>query len=392
MADVPRVLTILSVTGPGGGAEEIVLRNASRIDTSRFMMSVCVIRDEVDEQFNFTQRARDLGIDIHEIKQRGTLDRSVGKELAALVDKLRPRLIHAHGYKPVFYTWRICRKRDIVPVATLHGWTGHTPRERFFYYPIERRLLRSFSRIVAVSEDLRETYLRSGGRPEQVTVLLNGVDPQDFEPRPDLRDAVRERLGIKPDQIALCGVGRVEPQKRFDVLLEALAQLRQQHPECRLFICGTGSKDDELKECIARLKLGQAAVMLGHRTDMRELYHGFDIFVQSSDYEGTPTVLVEAMACRLPIVATDVGGTTQLVRPDKDALIVPRRDPGALSDAIARTIEDTAGTEERLEKARQRVETTLSFRERLNRLQQIYADALRQAKSATEPAGAAAES
>ncbi len=374
--DIARILTIMSVTGPGGGAEEIVLRTASRIDPQRFAMSICVIRDVVDEQFSFTDRARSLGIDIHEICQRGVLDREVGKQLTQIVEQLQPRIIHAHGYKPVFHTWRLLRKRNFLPIATLHGWTGHTPLERFFYYPAERRILRSFPRIVAVSEDLRDTYLRSGGKAEQVTVLLNGVDPEDFEPAPGLREKLREQLGIQPGQIALCGVGRVEPQKRFDVLAETLALLKPDHPELRLFICGTGSKDQEIRECIERLGLTNECTMLGHRGDMRDLYHAFDLFVQSSDYEGTPTVLVEAMACRLPIVATDVGGTTQLVRPGTDALIVPPREPQQLADAIVRAITDKQETAERIDAARKRVETDLSFRTRLDRLQEIYGELL----------------
>ncbi|MDA7980292.1 MAG: glycosyltransferase [Pirellulales bacterium] len=366
----------MSVTGPGGGAEEIVLRNASRIDPERFKMSISVIRDIVDEQFNFTDRARALGIETYEVFQRGMLDRSVGKRLAEIVEAIKPRIIHAHGYKPVFHTWRLKRRHPIIPIATLHGWTGHTPRERFIYYPAERRLLRSFPRIVAVSEDLRETYLRSGGRAEQVTVLLNGVDPEDFDPQPGLRKNLRQQLDLGPNEIAICGVGRVEPQKRFDVLLESMALLHNNQPKLRLFICGTGSKDEEIRACIQRLNLNETCAMLGHRADMRDLYHAFDMFVQSSDYEGTPTVLVEAMACRLPIVATDVGGTTQLVRPDVDALIVPRREPEKLAAAITRTIEDQAATQQRVAAGRQRVETDLSFRSRLDRLTAIYDELL----------------
>ncbi len=374
--DVVRILTIMRVTGPGGGAEEIVLRNASRVNPARFTMSICVIRNQVDEQFDFADRARALGIDVHEIHQRGLLDRSVGKELKRIVGELRPQIIHAHGYKPVYYTWRLAKQFNALPMATLHGWTGHTLRERLLYYPGERRLLRSFPKIVAVSEDLRDTYLRSGGRAEQVTVLLNGVDPEDFEPRPDVRERLREELGLQPGRIALCGVGRVEPQKRFDVLLETMARLRSSHPDIHLFICGTGSKDEEIRSLIAELGLGDHCTMLGHRPDMRDLYHAFDLFVQSSDYEGTPTVLVEAMACRLPIVATDVGGTTQLVRPDVDALIVPRRDPAKLAAAIVQAIEDKDATLARVEAGRKRVEGELSFRTRLGRLEAIYEELL----------------
>lgn len=142
----------------------------------------------------------------------------------------------------------------------------------------------------------------------------------------------------------------------------------------RLYICGTGSKDDEIRACIERLQLGDIVTMLGHRSDMKELYQGFDLFVQSSDYEGTPTVLVEAMACRLAVVATDVGGTTQLARHEKETLIVQRRDPQALAQAISRALSDEQETLQRVNAGQDRVEKELSFARRMALLQNIYAE------------------
>ena len=105
---------------------------------------------------------------------------------------------------------------------------------------------------------------------------------------------------------------------------------------------------------------------------MKELYQAFDVLAQASDYEGTPTVVVEAMALRVPIVATVAGGTEQLIDDRVHGLLVPCRNATRLAEAIIETIEKKDATAVRVEKARQRVETELSFRHRLKKVQSIY--------------------
>ena len=121
-------------------------------------------------------------------------------------------------------------------------------------------------------------------------------------------------MGLVPGEIALGGVGRVERQKRFDVLLQALALLLPRRPEVRLFIVGEGTLRPDLERMSHRLGVAHACRFFGHRGDLDHVYPALDVLVQSSDSEGTPNVVLEAMAFETPIVATDVGGTTELVR------------------------------------------------------------------------------
>ncbi len=116
------------------------------------------------------------------------------------------------------------------------------------------------------------------------------------------------------------------------------------------------------------------ACFLGHRDDVCDLHHAFNLFVQSSDYEGTPNAVLEAMALETPVVATAAGGTGEVLRDGVDGIIVPIGDLTALSHAIARALDDSGATLRRASAARGRVETTLSFEVRTRRLEAIYAD------------------
>ncbi len=134
---------------------------------------------------------------------------------------------------------------------------------------------------------------------------------------------MRASLGIAADHIAIGAVGRLEPQKRFDLLLEAFAVVHARKPEARLIIAGDGSLNKPLTDQRNALGLQDSVIMAGHVTDVIGLHHAFDLFVQSSDYEGTPNSVLEAMAMETPIVATEAGGTAELVHDGEHGRIIP---------------------------------------------------------------------
>ena len=180
-------------------------------------------------------------------------------------------------------------------------------------------------------------------------------------------------LGLAPGEIAIGAVGRLEPQKRFDVLIDAVARLGRRR-RVKLFIVGDGSLRETLSRQAAALGVDTACEFLGHRDDIVRLHHAFDLFVQSSDYEGTPNAVLEAMALETPIVATDAGGTSDLIRDRVHACVVPCGDASTLADAVERTLSDPAGAMTRAHAARTRIEEDLSFERRTRTLESIYED------------------
>src|SRR5207244_1863204 len=163
-------------------------------------------------------------------------------------------------------------------------------------------------------------------------------------------------------------------QKRFDLLLEAAAALRPRYPRLKLIVAGAGSRLEELREQARQLNLGNACQLLGNRTDIAVLHHAFDLFVQSSDYEGTPNAVLEAMAFETPVVATSAGGTAEIVRHGIDGLIVAPGDSRAIADAIEAVLCDPGAARTRADSARRRVETDLSFEARMNAVEAIYVE------------------
>lgn len=367
-----RVLELRSVRGTGGGPEKTILRGATMADPARSKVTVCYLRDDRDDCFGVTDRPERAGVDYVEIRERHSFDPSVWPKLRKLIAERDIDIVHAHDYKTNLLTLLLGRASGVKPLSTVHGWTGHTLKERKLYYPADKKILGQFPRVIAVSSEIGRELVRNGAKPDRVTTVLNGIDHHQFTRRRARQAAIRASFGFRPADVVLGAVGRLEPQKRFDILLDTFARLHRRRPETRLMIVGDGSLKAALDAQRAALGLQDSVMLLGHVADVVPVHHAFDLFVQSSEYEGTPNAVLEAMAMESPVVATDAGGTAELVEHGVHGRIVPIHDGDRLYDAIEEALCQPERTCEMMQRARRRVEGELSFESRVRRVEDIY--------------------
>jgi glycosyltransferase involved in cell wall biosynthesis len=368
------VLELRSVRGTGGGPEKTILQSAARTDPSRFRVVVCYVRDRRDEVFAIDAKAAALGVQYVNVWERNSFDPAVWPALRGLIREHQIDIVHSHDYKTNLLAYLLAKVAGIVPLSTVHGWSGHSAKERYLYYPADRRLLIRFPRLIVVSSQIKSVLVAKGADPRQVSVVLNGIDPHVHVRDRTQEASVRHDLEIDSDAQVIGSVGRLEREKRFDILIDAVGALLSKHPRLRLVIAGAGSQS-EFIEAYATPRLPPGACrFLGNRDDVIRLHHAFDCYVQSSANEGTSNSVLEAMAMETPIVATDVGGTNEMITNDVHGLIVPPNDVNALALAIDRTLSDRAGTAARVSAARRRVEGDLSFDHRMQCVESIYED------------------
>jgi glycosyltransferase involved in cell wall biosynthesis len=367
-----RVLELRSVRGTGGGPEKTILSGAAKTDTRRFAITVCYIRDARDPVFSLDTHASQLPVDYVEIRERHSFDPSVWTPLRQLIRERGIQIVHAHDYKTNLLARLVSLVEPIVPLSTVHGWTGHSRCERLLYYPLDKRVLSWFPKLIAVSDEIRHELLRYGARSDRTVTVLNGIDHGAFGRDRTRRPVIRRSLGFTDADLVIGGVGRLEPQKRFDLLIDVFAGLRSGRPHLKMVIVGDGTLRHALQAQIARLDLGASCRLLGHRTDVADIHHALDLFVQSSDYEGTPNAVLEAMALETPIVATDAGGTAQLVRHGIDGLLAEPANVTALTSAIETALMQTEMAAKRAQSARRRVENELSFEARMRAVERVY--------------------
>ncbi len=369
-----RVLELRSVRGTGGGPEKTVLFGAERTDRNRFAVTVCYLRDVRDPDFRIHDRARNHCIDYVEIRERHSYDPAIWTALKRLVRERDIDIVHAHEYKTNLLAWFLASGKRVIPLSTVHGWFGlDTFRERI-YYAVDKHVLARFPRVIAVSGALRDQLAAAGCSPSRIIVIPNGIDHELFTRAPERRAAARQQFGLSDTDIVIGAVGRLERQKRFDLLMDTLVALRATRPRLRLLIAGDGSLREDLAAVHRRLELGESCRLLGHTPDVIGLHHALDLFVQASDDEGSPNVVLEAMALETPVVATDVGGTSDLIQDGVHGLLVPPGSRDALIGAMAHALDDWPATETRTRAARRRVVEELSFARRMARVEAIYDD------------------
>jgi glycosyltransferase involved in cell wall biosynthesis len=304
--------------------------------------------------------------------ERGSFDPSIWAPLRRLVAERNIDIIHGHDYKTDLLTWLLAKRTRRVALSTAHGWAGLSPREQRIYYPANKRLLARFPRVIAVSSRIRDELLRHGADPERVSVVLNGIDPTRYRRDEARVSQARSAVGLRPSDIALVTVGRLEAVKRFDLLIQAFSDVHRARPDCRLFIAGEGSERQALEAERDRHNLGEHCVFLGHIGDPTDLYHAADLFVQSADSEGTPNAVLEAMAFGVPVVATDAGGTREVLRDAIDGIIVPTGRVETLAAALRMVLANPMEARMRVKSARHRIETDLAFETRMRRVEAIY--------------------
>jgi glycosyltransferase involved in cell wall biosynthesis len=367
-----RVLELRSVRGTGGGPEKTILMGAAMADRSRTAVTVCYLRDQRDDVFAVDQRAAHAHVDYVEVPERHSFDLQVWAKLKRLIGERQIDVVHAHDYKTDLLALLLSRATGVKALATVHGWTGHSARERICYYPADKRVLARYPRLIAVSSEIAGELVKNGAHPERITTIVNAIDHTQFR-RDRARVAeARTALGLRDGQIAIGAIGRLEPQKRFDLLLEAFAVLQLAHPELRLIIAGDGSLKQQLAQQRESLGLGDRVVFTGHVSDVIALHHAFDLFVQSSDYEGTPNAVLEAMAMETAVVATAAGGTKELMHDGVHGRIVPTGNVDKLISGIRAALATPDETRRMAYRARCRVEDELSFASRCRRVETIY--------------------
>jgi len=183
------------------------------------------------------------------------------------------------------------------------------------------------------SQRVADSFSRRGILPaKKVRVIPNGVDVVALSAPPGERDRLRDELGVAPMEFFWLAVGRLLDQKDYPTLLRAFHSLAS--APARLFVAGRGPLQDELQQQARQLGISERVVFLGVRHDIAALLAAADGLVLSSAWEGMPNVVMEALAAATPVVATDVGGVSELVEPGKSGFLVLAHDPDALSRSM----------------------------------------------------------
>jgi glycosyltransferase involved in cell wall biosynthesis len=312
--------------------------------------------------------------------------RAAVRELAGHLRRARPDVVFCHGYKANLVGRPAARRRGIPVVAVSRGWTGESWKVRL-YEALDRAHLRFMDCVVCVSAAQAAKVYRAGVRPGRIRVIHNAVDAARFShPDPRGRDEL-QALFRTPRPLLVGAAGRLSPEKGFDVLVAAAARLRRSHPHVGFVHFGAGHCRPRIERQIAVRGLAESFVLGGFRTDLDRFLPHFDLLVLPSYTEGLPNVVLEACAAGVPVVATAVGGTPEVIDADRGVL-VPPGDPQALAAGIRAALAPGRSLRELGEAGRRYVREHFSFAAQAEHYLELLAELCPARREGYEPSAA----
>jgi len=318
-------LRVLEVVGNAivGGMETAVLRLATAL------APVCALHAVCPFESDFSERLRRVCDDVliaplteplrwHGIQAVAQWTRAHGIDV-----------LHAHhglAHPIAALAGRVCERPVLATIHSMH----------LSMMDLEAHRLGG-THLCMVSSAAHTHALAVGAAPERTHLIRNGIDPEAFAPRApacERRDAA--------DAVTVGFVGRLSPEKNPGLFVRAAALVRKRHPRVRFVVVGEGPLRGEVEAEARALGLSRAIRFDGVRTDMAQVYRELDAVALCSWHEGTPLVVLEAMAAGLPVVATDVGGVAELIVAGSTGFLVPAGDDAALASRLGALVADRA--------------------------------------------------
>ncbi|HEV2488850.1 MAG TPA: glycosyltransferase family 4 protein [Candidatus Acidoferrales bacterium] len=316
------------------GAEEHVLELLHGLDRRQFRLQLAcpeVLLEKYGNDIPKDVRVTPIMLD-HLSDIRGAIG------LARALRQQKIDILHSHMFRASLFASPIGKLCGVpVLIETTHvreTWRKGWLKSRFV---VDRAVGHLIDHYIAVSEANSRYLIEQKRIPaKKVSVIQNGCSMERVDPSRAHPQGIRESLGFSEDDLVLIVMARLEPQKGHRILLQALALLRKGFPNMRLICLGTGALEGELKATVRDLGLEDSVRFVGFRSNVGDWLAAADIGVLPSFYEGLPLTAVETLAAGIPLVATSVDGTPEVVIDGETGLLVPPGDPAAMAEAIGR--------------------------------------------------------
>jgi len=352
-----------------GGAQMALLKLLRHMNRERFSPSVACF-------FNGNGRIgsaiAELGISVTDLGMSNKARFDALARLQNLIRSQQPTILHTwmfHANVPGRIIGRMCGVPIIIGSERL-GMEGSIRRWA------DRLTAPMSDRITAVSRHSARFLIDEVGiSSTRIVVIPNGIDLTDFDNLPD-GAGVRDSMGLTDDESVVLSICRLDNrQKGLNFLLDAWKTVVQRNPDSRLLIAGDGPDRSVLERQSSGCGIADSVVFLGEKV-ASELFPAADLFVLPSLHEGMPNVVLEAMAAAVPVVATAVGGTPEVVDDGETGILVPPGDPDALARAILRLLNDPEMTMRFRNASRNRIESNFQLSETVRRTEALYQEIL----------------
>jgi glycosyltransferase involved in cell wall biosynthesis len=370
----PKILEAIS-EGVGGGAKHVY-------DLVSHLQGEFAFSVACPDNGPYFSKFKDLGVPVFEVPFTAFSPRS----FFLLRQQLQGEgigLVHLHGRKAGLYGRLACLWAKTPVVYSFHGlpYQKHGALLRSLSVGVERVLAQRTDRFINVSASERQACLALGLlNGERSLVICNGIDWQGFDRLTVNVQQVKASLGLNPDDVIVGQIAKFDVQKAQDDLAASIPFVLDRCPAAKFLFVGDGALRPQIEDQVRRLGVDRQVVFTGYRDDVARLLKIIDVVALPSRWEGLSLVLLEAMACRKPIVATRVTGNVDVVVDGVTGFLVPSGAPQALAGKIIRLLQDAPLRDELGWRGRERVEQEFSLARMVAQIRSVYQDLLEQSE------------
>jgi len=361
-----------------GGAQRQVVELANNMDPDRFDVHVCTLSDYVP----LGSQLRDSATRLHTIVKKHRMDFGVVPRLARLLRTLDADIVHSYLFSADIASRLAGRLAGTPVVIGSERNTDYVPKKRHVLaYRLTRRCV---DLTIANSRAGAQFNSKTYGQPiADYRVVYNGVDTERF--RPQDQRAARAALDIATGDRLVGVFASFKPQKNHAMALRAFARVLLSFPDARLVLVGdrlygnmngTAEYHSRMEALIGELGIRHHCLFLGNRADVEQIYPACDVTVLSSRYEGTPNVLLESMACGVPVVATNVSDNSHVVKEGQTGFLVDLEDEETMARHITHLLGHGELRREMGQKARDWMVTEFSLERLARNTEAVYLEAL----------------
>lgn len=359
------------VCGPG----KTIIETALATDRREFSQIVGLFLAPHETTNVYMDTATARGVDVVPLRSAHRFDPRVISELLRIIREREIHIVHSHEYKSDILAYLVSLVRPIPIMTTVHGWIRNQLKSRL-YIRTSQAMMRRFSRVVAVSEKTRTAVIDSGVDLSRVVVIRNGIVTGNYQPQGYVPGAFRQQHGIPLDAPLVGYVGRLSPEKGQLDLLHAVPSVLAAHPDTRFVFVGDGPDQPELERVAAATGIQERVIFAGHTADVRPVYRDLDVLALTSHTEGLPNVVLEALCMDTAVLATDVGGTSEIVTDGATGLLVPPRAPAEIASGLNRLLGDASFRQELALNGQRFVHEQFDFAKRVAREEALYREIL----------------
>lgn len=311
-----------------GGAENVFVDLTSRLNANNYKVLIGLF-----EPGWLLSQLEAKGYRPELLTTKGSFDAALIKRLVTFIKKQKIDLVHAHLFGTSVYACIAAKIIGVPVVCTLHGTMDVGKNEKF--RALKFWIINNFAtKLVFVSESLKDYFMKMGlGRKKSAVVINNGIDVTRFHP--DITRSIRHELGYSDEDILICAIGDIRPQKGYDILMKAAEVLHQQIPRMKfLFVGSETSFSKILKTNRDQLGLQDVVNFAGFRDDIPDILNSIDLYVLPSLSEGFSLTTIEAMAVGKPVIATRSGGPEKIITDGHDGILIDKSSSEAIVGAV----------------------------------------------------------